>query len=189
MSEKKRVYELANELGMAAKDVLAILIKEGYDVKTTSSSLLKSDADLVFSQIMADTKKKEAEAKAAKAAPPPPPPVAPPAESTDGEGDESSDEIHLKSPVTVRDLAQALDLKPNAVIVQLMGLNIFAAINQVLELDIVEKICARNGKRFVQERREKSNHPVFGGGGGSQTSRTSAAQSRASARGRLHGPC
>ncbi|MBR6471759.1 MAG: translation initiation factor IF-2 [Victivallales bacterium] len=159
MSEKKRVYELANELGMAAKDVLAILIKEGYDVKTTSSSLLKSDADLVFSQIMADTKKKEAEAKAVKkaAAAPPPAPVAP----ADGEASEDSDEIHLKSPVTVRDLAQALDLKPNAVIVQLMGLNIFAAINQVLELDIVEKICAKNGKRFVQERREKSNHPVF----------------------------
>ena len=73
MSEKKRVYELANELGMAAKDVLEILKKEGYDVKTTSSSLLKSDADLVFSQIMADTKKKEAAAKSAQAAPPPPP--------------------------------------------------------------------------------------------------------------------
>ncbi|MBQ4480741.1 MAG: translation initiation factor IF-2 [Victivallales bacterium] len=168
MSEKKRVYELANELGMAAKDVLAILIKEGYDVKTTSSSLLKSDADLVFSQIMADNKKKEAEAQAAKARPaaPPVPAAAPavaqePSETTAGESGENGDEIHLKSPVTVRDLAQALDLKPNAVIVQLMGFNIFAAINQVLELDIVEKICAKNGKRFVQERREKSNHPVF----------------------------
>ncbi len=163
MSEKKRVYELANELGMAAKDVLEILKKEGYDVKTTSSSLLKSDADLVFSQIMADTKKKEAAAKSAQAAPPPPPAPAPaqaPASAESAEG-EDGDEVHLKSPITVRDLAQALDLKPNAVIVQLMGLNIFAAINQVLELDIVEKICAKNGKRFVQERREKSNHPVF----------------------------
>ncbi|MBP5301159.1 MAG: translation initiation factor IF-2 N-terminal domain-containing protein, partial [Victivallales bacterium] len=59
MSEKKRVYELASELGMAAKELLALLIKEGYDVKTTSSSLPKSDADLVFSQVMADSKKKE----------------------------------------------------------------------------------------------------------------------------------
>ena len=152
MSEKKRVYELANELGMAAKDVLEILKKEGYDVKTTSSSLLKSDADLVFSQIMADTKKKEAAAKSAQAAPPPPPAPAPaqaPASADSAEG-EDGDEVHLKSPITVRDLAQALDLKPNAVIVQLMGLNIFAAINQVLEVDIVEKICAKNGKRFVQ---------------------------------------
>ena len=167
MSEKKRVYELANELGMEPKDLLEILKKEGYDVKTASSSLLKSDADLVFSQIMADTKKKEA-AKAAPAAvatPPPAPATAEKDAENNAENDEGGeggdDEIHLKTPVTVRDLAQALDVKPNALIVQLMGLNVFAAINQVLDLEIVEKICAKNGKRFVQERREKSNHPVF----------------------------
>ena len=167
MSEKKRVYELANELGMEPKDLLEILKKEGYDVKTASSSLLKSDADLVFSQIMADTKKKEA-AKAAPAAvatTTPAPATAEKDDENNAENDEGGeggdDEIHLKTPVTVRDLAQALDVKPNALIVQLMGLNVFAAINQVLDLEIVEKICAKNGKRFVQERREKSNHPVF----------------------------
>ena len=94
MSEKKRVYELANELGMEPKDLLEILKKEGYDVKTASSSLLKSDADLVFSQIMADTKKKEA-AKAAPAAVATTPPA--PAMAENAEKDAESNAATTKS--------------------------------------------------------------------------------------------
>ncbi len=180
MSEKIRVYELANELGLSNKELLAVLQKEGFKVRSHSSTLESEEADLIrraiLNERMEAQKAKTAGAPAAKPAAPAAPAPAPQAaaalsaeeeaelaELAAEEGEENADdnEVHLKTPVTVRDLAAALNLKPNALIVQLMGFNIFAAINQVLDTEIVEKICEKNGKHFVQERREKGNRPVI----------------------------
>jgi translation initiation factor IF-2 len=65
-------------------------------------------------------------------------------------------ELHLKPPITVRDLAEALGRKPNELIGELFTMNVFAAINQVLDADLVEQICARHGVSFVRERRERA---------------------------------
>lgn len=163
MSAKIRVYELAGELGLTNKELLELLTKEGFEVRSHSSCLDSEDADLIRRQVAAE---RMAAKGGSTPAPAPavkestPAPDAPAGSETDS-GNGGDNEIHMKTPVTVRDLAAALGLKPNALIVQLMGFNIFAAINQVLELPIVEKICEKNGKKFVLEHREKSNHPVF----------------------------
>ncbi len=166
MATKVRVNQLARELGMESKELVEFLQKEGFaSVKSHSSTLEEEEADLIRKQIL-NSRKEAQEAKKAPVAPAPAPvaPVAPApvaAEEKSEEEEQEGDEIRLKSPITVRDLANALKKKPNELIVQLMGLNIFASINQVLEVEIVEKICEKNGKKFVQERREKGNHPVF----------------------------
>ena len=168
MGAKIRVYELAGELGLTNKELLELLLKEGFEVKSHSSCLEAEDADLIRRQVASERMaKKNGAAKSAapvaKPAAPAPAPVAP--EATEDDEEEESEggenEIHMKTPITVRDLAAELNLKPNALIVQLMGLNIFAAINQVLDIPIVEKICEKNGKKFVQEHREKGSHAVF----------------------------
>ncbi len=65
-------------------------------------------------------------------------------------------EIHLKAPITVRDLAEALGKKPNELVGTLMMMSVFATINQVVEIEIVEKVCAKYGVTFIRERREKT---------------------------------
>ena len=164
MSSKIRVNQLARELGMESKELVDFLQKEGVAVRSHSSTLDEEEAELIRKQIY-NSRKEAQDARRQKAAPAPAAQDAPaeeePAEDVEDEDEGDGSEVRLKTPVTVRDLATALKKKPNELIIQLMGLNIFAAINQVLDIEVVEKICEKNGKKFVQERREKGNHPVF----------------------------
>lgn len=164
MSSKIRVNQLARELGMESKELVDFLQKEGFAVRSHSSTLDEEEAELIRKQIY-NSRKEAQDARRQKAAPAPAAQDVPaeeePAEDVEDEDEGDGSEVRLKTPVTVRDLATALKKKPNELIIQLMGLNIFAAINQVLDIEVVEKICEKNGKKFVQERREKGNHPVF----------------------------
>ena len=78
--------------------------------------------------------------------PPAPPEVA--AESETGKK-----VIHLKTSITVKELAPLIGIKPFQVIADLMALQIFANINQTLELDTVAKLCEKHG--FILEREKK----------------------------------
>ncbi len=164
MSSKIRVNQLARELGMESKELVDFLQKEGFAVRSHSSTLDEEEAELIRKQIY-NSRKEAQDARRQMAAPAPAAQDAlaeeEPAEDVEDEDEGDGSEVRLKTPVTVRDLATALKKKPNELIIQLMGLNIFAAINQVLDIEVVEKICEKNGKKFVQERREKGNHPVF----------------------------
>ena len=61
--------------------------------------------------------------------------------------------IHLRTSVTVKELAGLLNIKPFQLIADLMALQIFANINQTVELDTVAKLCEKHG--FVLEREKK----------------------------------
>lgn len=61
--------------------------------------------------------------------------------------------IHLKTSISVKELAPLLNIKPFQVIADLMSLQIFANINQTVELDTVAKLCEKHG--FVLEREKK----------------------------------
>ncbi|MFV0416664.1 MAG: translation initiation factor IF-2 [Chthoniobacterales bacterium] len=63
--------------------------------------------------------------------------------------------IHLKPPIIVKDLAEAMGLKPFQVIADLMELQIFAAINQGIEPDVASQVCEKHGFVFEKEKREK----------------------------------
>lgn len=82
--------------------------------------------------------------------------TAPALEATAEPVDESSAKIiHIKPPIIVRELAEALGVKAFELIRELMALNVFAAINQSIEPDVASKICEKYGFTFEKERREK----------------------------------
>jgi len=63
--------------------------------------------------------------------------------------------VHLKPPVAVRDLANALGLKPFEVIRDLMGMNIFVNLNQNIDVEVASAVCKRHGYTFEREKRER----------------------------------
>ena len=175
MSDKVRVYDLARELGLTPKELIAMLEKEGFTVKSHSSTLEADIADLIRDAVITSRQKKQAasQAAAAAAAAPKEKPAkdaskakpatektdkaAPqqPKEATPAEPPAEKPELHLKTPITVGALAEGLGKKPNELIFTLMSMNIFAAITQILEVETVEKICDKFGVKFIRERREK----------------------------------
>lgn len=75
--------------------------------------------------------------------------------NTTEEKSSASNEVHLKSPVTVKNLAEAIGRKPNEVITSLMAMNILANINQVIEHSAAKKIARKFGKNLIIDRRER----------------------------------
>lgn len=63
--------------------------------------------------------------------------------------------ITMKPPIIVRDLADRLRKKPFQLIADLMGLNVFANVNQAIDEVVAQKICAKYGFRFEVEKRER----------------------------------
>lgn len=62
--------------------------------------------------------------------------------------------VHIKPPIIVKDLAAQMELKPFQLIADLMDLNIFAAINQIIEPDVAAKVCEKHGFVFEREKRQ-----------------------------------
>ena len=181
-NERMRVYDLARELGLTNKELIARLEKEGVAVKSHSSSLDNEIANLIRDMVISERQKAKAEnmPKAPVKQPNPPaktaekpqnkpkqePVSAPvakpePAQSEEGKegntevGEDGVRELHLKTPITVRDLADGLGKKPNELITRLMTMNVFAAINQVIDEELVSKLCSLYNVRFVRVRRDK----------------------------------
>ena len=61
----------------------------------------------------------------------------------------------MKPPIVVRDLADRLKEKPFKLIADLMSLNVFANVNQAIDEVVAQKICAKYGRRFEVEKRER----------------------------------
>ncbi|MBS0660880.1 MAG: translation initiation factor IF-2 [Verrucomicrobia bacterium] len=90
----------------------------------------------------------------------PPPPAAPVAAAApEGEpdgGEPAADKIvHIKPPIVVKALGEAMGLKAFQVIKDLMSMGIFANQNQTVEPDVAAKVCTLHGYTFEVEKREK----------------------------------
>ncbi|MDB6015577.1 MAG: infB [Pedosphaera sp.] len=72
-------------------------------------------------------------------------------------GPETGVMISLKPPIVVRELADALKLKPFKLIADLMELGVFANVNQAIDELVAQKICAKYGFRFEVEKRERGS--------------------------------
>ncbi|MEP6662541.1 MAG: translation initiation factor IF-2 [Verrucomicrobiota bacterium] len=68
--------------------------------------------------------------------------------------------ITLKPPVVVRELAEHLKRKPFQLIADLMELGVFATVNQSINEEVAQKICAKYGFRFEVEKRERGGGVV-----------------------------
>jgi translation initiation factor IF-2 len=67
----------------------------------------------------------------------------------------SGEVIVIKPPIVVRELAAQLKQKPFKVIADLMGLGVFATVNQAIDEKIAQQLCAKYGFRFEVEKRER----------------------------------
>src|ERR1700722_7333565 len=63
--------------------------------------------------------------------------------------------IIIKPPIVVREIAAQLKQKPFKIIADLMGLNVFATVNQAIDEKIAQQLCAKYGFRFEVEKRER----------------------------------
>ncbi len=71
--------------------------------------------------------------------------------------DETNKEISIRGAVVVKDLATKLNIKPNRLIADLMGLKILASINQRVEPDIATKVAEKYGfKVTIEKARDKA---------------------------------
>jgi translation initiation factor IF-2 len=68
--------------------------------------------------------------------------------------------IIIKPPIVVRELAAQLKQKPFKIIADLMGLGVFATVNQAIDEKIAQQLCAKYGFRFEVEKRAKGEGVV-----------------------------
>ena len=137
-----RVFELAKELELTSKDVLDKL-----------RDVLKVDVRTHMTLLTPD------QIQAIKVAfgkvPPPPDESAAPAV------DPNRKVVILKpgQAIIVREFAEQLHIKPNLIIAELMGMNIFASINQKIELRSAQQIAAKHGYTIEHEKKAPEPKP------------------------------
>ncbi len=160
MSDRIRIYELAAELGMSSRELMDFMADEGIEVKSHASTVDNEVADLIRDHVISErrssSEQQEEHEEASAGEVELEESGEEPGEEEEEADTEGSKEIHLKPPVILRDLAEALGCKPNLLIGELMTMNVFATINQVLEPETAAKLCQRHGFNFVPEKREKS---------------------------------
>ena len=220
-----RIYQLAKQIGMENKELIALLNKRGYDLKSASSSIDNISAESLVKEYEKDAEEavvdspkkkktagKKTSVKAAKVNKPTlpkgaivkskedvererekkddrkktketatkvtskpsskipespivdspvndkpsplnPPQLAPPVPVTVKKAEtETGDKeiadlpiLQVKPPIVVRDFAGQLEMKPFRLISELMEMNIFASMNQLIEEDVARKIAEKHG--------------------------------------------
>jgi translation initiation factor IF-2 len=178
-----RVHDLARELKISSKELMAHLQASGVAVKSHSSTIDQDTVARVKQHFLVRTGKPAApapepqqkisvfppqpsvprppEAEAPSTPPltigPPPKPVTkePPKhpEPRRPEKPAAKKTIYFKGPIIVRDYAERLGMKPNQLIAELMMMNIFAGISERLEIKVAQQVAEKHG--FVIEHEKK----------------------------------
>ena len=147
-----KVKTLADKYGVSVKEIIKELESQGFgdDVKSASSVIPPDAVELVksyFDELMAKRGRESGRG----------------AGNRDGGGTVSAasagqQEVHIKGPVIVKSLAEALGKRPNEVITSLMMMNVLASINQMLEPPVAVELAAKMGFTLVIDQRGKEEH-------------------------------
>ncbi|WP_176014091.1 translation initiation factor IF-2 [Victivallis sp. Marseille-Q1083] len=143
--KKIKIKNIAERYGVSPKTILDELATQGIELENASGYIPNDLVDLVeeyfeglYGNKDKDAKKKDEEAGGAK--------------------------IHLNSPIIVKNLAEALNRKPNEIISDLMKLGELASINQALPENIAKKLCRNYRVELVVDAKTKAQ-PGNGGTG------------------------
>jgi len=161
-----RVHELAKELELTSKDLLALLRERGVDVKSHMSTLEDDTTALILEERgvgAAPAKAEQPPAPAPEAAPavepppaaaatgkPAPPPAAPAKPVAKPAGPKI---IKIRGGIIVKELAALLGIKPNLLIGEMMRMSMLATINEKLDFPVAAKLAAKYGFQVEHERR------------------------------------
>ena len=123
-----RVHKLAKELKLSSKELLEKLHTLKVDVKGHMSNLDDDTAEIVRHELKEEHTTKEKEKQEAE--------------------EKSLKDLELKIPLTVKEFAVKLSMKPSDLIKKLMNKKIFANINQFLTEEIVKGIAKDLGYKI-----------------------------------------
>lgn len=140
-----RVYKLAKELKKTSKDLLDILTDLGVDVSSHMSTVSDETADLIRSMYIKQDKKQEDKRTIGKKQNETQETV----ESERASGNEEGDVYIIKTPITVKELAEEIDYHPNEIIKKLMGFGVMAAVNHKLDKDTLLMVADELGVEFM----------------------------------------
>jgi translation initiation factor IF-2 len=170
-----RAHELAKELGLSSKELLASLEEAGLGVKTHASSVsdegiaaMRSKHGDAETAPQPEEKTQPEPTPAPEPAPAPEPTPEPKPEPVKEESDEQKLErelaeleaaeaeaaaktIAIGGPMVVKDLAELLKVVPAKVIAELMKLNILASINERVNQPTARLISERLGYTVIEE--------------------------------------
>ncbi len=136
------VKNLAERYGLTAKEVLAELDAQGIHGLKTFSAIPADMEELVLAYFDEQAAKKAGKGSAESAGAP------------------KGREVHIKAPIIVKTLAEALGRKPNEIITNLMMMNVLANINQMIEPNVAVELAAKMDVDLVVDKREHDDHPV-----------------------------
>lgn len=161
-----RVHELAKQLGITSKDLLARLHDLGIEAKTHMSTVEDAAIELLTEE------SSPAPAKEKTPPVPPAPEPAAPEEETAGEPPVPSEDadaevapgpknvISIRGAVIVKDFADQLGMLPNRLIAELMSHNILASINERIDVGVARQIAEKHGFVLEHQRRAAEHAAV-----------------------------
>lgn len=141
-----RVYELARDLGVSSKHLIEELHNQGIDIKSHMSTMDEETAGLVIDLYRSPTRTVVPSPSATESAVLTPPVLAPldiPASAPLLEP--TSTIMRLPEALTVKDFAEALQLKTKDVLMQMMSLGTVASINTIISLDLANTVAQKLG--------------------------------------------
>ena len=136
------VKNLAERYSLSAKEVLAELESQGFHGLKSFSSIPADSEELILAYFDDLAAKKSG------------------SDSAGTEAAVSGPEVHVKAPIIVKNLAEALGKKPNEVISGLMMMNVLANINQMIEPNVAIELAAKMKINLVVDKREHDEHAV-----------------------------
>lgn len=147
-----RIFELAKELNISSKDLLAKLRAMGIEAPNHMSALADEQIAQVREAVGGKPAKPETAPEKPAAAPEQPEP-APPATPEPEKVEPPAENVYIvKGPIIVKEFADVLKLKPNQLIAELMMMNIFAAINATIDFKVAQKVGEKHGVKVEQEK-------------------------------------
>jgi len=157
-----RVHELAVDLDVTVEELLEILSDVEIQAEDGQSLLADNEVAIVCDELGFASIE---EARAAKEAPPAEAEPEPEDEEPAPEADEPEEEeeedvppavlVFSKPQIAVKELAEKMGVKPNQLIAELMRMNIFASINQDIDIKIAKQIGEKHGFEVDLKKKEK----------------------------------
>ncbi|HIE11666.1 MAG TPA: translation initiation factor IF-2, partial [Kiritimatiellae bacterium] len=151
-----RIHELAKELGVSSRGLMERMKQLGMEAGSHMHSLSEEEVRRLR-EMMADA----AGPSGGKDETEPPSPAAPSTAQPSAEEKTAPGTRHvvMHGPIVVRELAERLGLKPNQLIAELMKMNVFAAINQRLDIKVAQQVARRHGVFLEYEKKAPEPRP------------------------------
>ncbi|QHI68216.1 translation initiation factor IF-2 [Tichowtungia aerotolerans] len=157
--EEARAAKAESDAAAAAEAAKAeAKAKAEAEAAAKAAAEAKAKAEKEAAEKAAKAKAKEASAKKAAEPKPAKPEVkeVPAEEKPEPEEEEVDKTIIFPKPqVAVKELAEKMDMKPNQLIAELMRMNIFASINQDIDIKVAIQIGEKHGFTIEQKKKEK----------------------------------